>query len=278
MPDTVPGQNEPQAQGEGQLPADLPTAEEPQATGELPEDASERTKREFEKLKEHNKQLADKVSALESSAPRPPSALETFLTGQIPVQTPVMPQAPLAPIQTSLPQGKVEQIKQELLDRDGYVNADELERRTRMAESAETRAREAEAKANQALERVARFEADAKKSQAKQLYQQFPELDPSNDNYSREFSEAIVDEMILQTVKTGVQDPFNAAQKLASRFRKPATPVAPTTAQQARAQATASPRGQVKPGSPSTIERDELRRQSMHDDKAMMERIKRAGI
>lgn len=286
MPDTVPGQIDPTDQGEGTQPAVLPPAEEPQATGELPEDASERTKREFEKLKEHNKQLADKVSALESTSPRPPSILESYLNGAPPVgggPMPPVPQVPPAPVlppmQTpNLPQGRVEAIRQELYDRDGYVNAEELERRFKTAEHAETRAREAENKANSALERVARFEVEAKTAKAKQLYVEFPELDPSNNNYNREFSEAIVDEMLLQLVKTGQQDPVIAAQKLSTRYRQPTAPVAPTQAQQERSQAVASPTGQARPNSARDLELDDLKRRSLHDDRAMEERIRRAGI
>lgn len=282
MPDTTPGQNG-AIQGEGTQPAVLPTTNEPQVTGELPVDASERTKREFEKLKEHNKQLADKVASLETGAQRSPSVLETYLSGQSPValpqqQMPATPPMGLPPIQTNLPQGKVETIRQELIDRDGYVNADELERRVHASEQAEVRAREAEMRANQALERIARFEADAKNAKAKQLYTEFPELDPSSDTYNRQFSEAVVDEMLLQIVKTGQQDPIVAAQKLQTTFRKPPVPATPTPAQQARSQASASPRGQARPNALKAVDMGELKERSYYSNAAMEERIRRAGI
>lgn len=283
MPDAIQGQNEPQAQGDGKQPVELPTTQEPQVTGELPDDASERTKREFEKLKEHNKQLADKVNALESNIPRPPSILETYLNGQ--TQVPLSQQMPtpmaLPPMQQFAPnlsQAKAEGIRQELIDRDGYVDAGELERRLKTADEAERRAREAEIRANQALERIGRFEADQKNAKAKQLYQEFPELNPSNDaQYSQAFSEAVADEMLLQIVKTGQQDPILAAAKLAPRFRQSA-PVTPTPAQQARSQATAPNRGQVRPGALKNTDLEDLRKQSLINNKAMEERIRRAGI
>lgn len=256
------GNIEPQAQGEGQQPAAVPTAEEPQG---LPEDASERTRREFEKLKEHNRKLAEENASLKGAQPQRPSVLEAYLS-QPPVQ---MPQSFAPTPQVAQPQ--VEQIKRDLMAEDGYVNADELERRLRLAEEAEVRARQAEEKAQAALERVGRFEIDAQK---KVLYQEYPELDPSHESFDEDAYDLVTKELLDQIVKSGQQDPLKAASKMSKYFRKPKVSEAQQQTLQERSLASA-PVGQTSPRPSDSL--DDLRLRSLTDEQAMMERIKRAG-
>lgn len=273
-----------ETQGEGQLPAATPTAQEPQVLEDEEKEAlensknPERTASYIKKLKDKLREKEEKVTELESGKPRPPSILDTYLTG-LPQDVPPPQPAPYYPpapqIQTTLPQTKVDQIRQQVIDQDGYVNAEEFERRLKSAEIAEQRAREAENRANQALDRIARFEAD---TQAKELYKSFPQLDPDNDGFNQEFYDEVSKEMLVQQVRTGRTNPIEAATKMSRFFVKPSAPAAPTPAQEARSHATAPPRGSGRASTLNALTNDELRERSLIDPKAMEERIRRSGI
>lgn len=268
-------EEQPQDNGEGNEPEAVLTSEEPQESG-LPDEASERTKREFEKLKEHNRKLAEENKALKGGEKPKPSLLDEYMGGSFmaPSVQPQMMQMPQLPNFDNLSQAKVEEVKQNLIDEQGYLDAQELEKRLGRANEAERRAQLAEQKAERALERVARFEIDAQK---KQLYAAFPELDPSSNQFSPDAYQLVKNKMLEQLVETGEQRPLEAAQDMERYFRKAQIPQAKQQAMQARTQAM-SVGTPGKAGSTSSAEYDELRKRSMTDDAAMDERIRRAGI
>jgi len=233
----------------------------------LPEDASERTKREFEKLKKHNEQLAKQLAEKEANQPPRPSLLDQFVP-----QTPkAMPQVP--PVTTSLSQAQTQEIAKQLWDEEGTIDGNELQRRLSLAEQAEARARDAEAKAQAALERVARFEVEGQK---KQLYEQYPELDPSNPEFNEEAYELVRNEMVNQLWETGNQNPVGAAKKMSKYWRKQEVPQQQKEAQQARRAVQSSASG--KASSSASGDYEDLRKRSLYNKEAMEERIRRAGI
>lgn len=254
-----------QEQGEGQQPGGMLTPQEPQEG--LPEEVSERTKREFEKLKEHNRQMAEELKALKG--PPRPGLLDSYGMGQY--TPPVAPQVPQVQPQSYLPTATVEQIKQDVVDSEGYLNQAELERRLSSASQAEERARLAEEKAQQALEKVARFEAN---TQARDLYASYPELDPSHPQFNEEAYELVQGELLKQLVNRGSQNAIEAAHKMSRYFRKPQVTPAQRETLQARSQQSAVV--QAKPA-PLSADQDLVRR-SLHDESAMDERIRLAGI
>lgn len=281
MPDEIQQGQEvvTQPTGEELQPTAMPTVEVPQeqVVEGLPQDASERTKQEFEKLKEHNKQLATENARLKSNTPQPPSLLESYLFAPPPplasAPAPQMPQMPQQPM--SLPQTQAEPVAQGVVDAEGYLNQPELERRFKLAEEARKQAQEAQQQAQQAMERVARFEATA---QVNAVYTEFPELDPSSPHYDEDAFVLVRNEMIGQLAASGTQDAVRAARNMSKYFRKAPT-VTPAQQQvlQERSQALAG----TGSGTSSTLnaaEEGELRKRSLHDDAAMDERIKRAGI
>lgn len=248
-------------EGEEQQPVEMPTTEEP--SNELPEDASERTKQQFEKLKEHNKKLKKELEAAKGGQPKPPSLLESYVLHQ-----------PTAPVSTpNLSQTQVAEITKQVVDAEGYLNQDELEARLRKADEAEQRARQAEQRANQALEKVARFEVDA---QTRALYAKHPQLDPSSQTFDPEFYELTKNELLSQLVNGGTQDALAAADKMSKYVKKQeVTPQQQQTLAQ-RQQATA--RTGSGTASSSKADLDDLRKRSMTSTEAMDERIRRAGI
>lgn len=222
------------AQGEEQ-PEVLSTSEEP--AEELPEDAKERTRREFEKLKQHNKQLAEENKALKGQSPPIPSVLD-FL-GQMPQVDPGLVQQYAQPAQPQQPE-----LQSELLDDQGYLNADVLQRRLAAVEAAQRKAEEAERRALEAQQRIARFEQDAEQ---KKLYAQFPELDPLNtDLFNQEAYDLVRNELTSQIVQTGSRDALQAAQKMSKYFRQPQQPQATPPAVQQRNQAIQGSGGQPR--------------------------------
>jgi hypothetical protein len=280
MPEEVQqDQNEQQpqadAQSEGNVSEEVVASTEPQEPGDLPETASERTKAEFEKLKEANKRLKEELDA-RSSGQQKPSLLETYLDTS-PFQPPVapqMPQMPQLPILQNVSQATAEAEAKKLYDEQGYVDANELDRRLSLIAQAEARAKAAEDKANKALERVARFEIDSEK---KLLHAAYPELDPSSDKFNPKAFELVRDRMLGQLVETGQQNAMKAADEMSELFRKPQiTPQQQQTLEQ-RSQATSiKPSGTASAAYASDF--DELRKKSMTSDEAMDERIRRAGI
>jgi len=233
----------------------------------LPEDVSERTKREFEKLKKHNAELAKKLAEKEET-PRP-SLLEAYQ----PQPTMAMPQ--YAPVAPNLPQTRVEEITKQLWDEEGTIDGNELQRRLALAEQAEIRARQAESKAQSALERIARYEADGQK---KMLHEKFPELDPSRtDVFNEEAYELVRKELVDQLWQKGTQDPLEAAEKM-SKYWKPkeVSPQQRETLQERQAVISKPASGKASSG--ATKDYEELRKQSLYSKEAMEERIRRSGI
>lgn len=232
----------------------------------LPEDASERTKREFDKLKKHNEELSRKLAEKEAQAPKP-SLLDQYVP-QIPQPNTAM----ASQVAPSLTQAQVSEIERKLWDEEGTIDGQELQRRLALAEQAEARAREAERKAQAALERIARFEADGQK---KTLYQKFPELDPDNPSFNEEAYDLVRNEMVAQLWEKGQQDALSAAEKMSKYWKPKETPAQKAVLQERQAVRSTSASGKA---STASGDYEDLRKRSMYSKEAMEERIRRAGI
>lgn len=236
----------------------------------LPEDASERTKREFEKLKKHNEELAQQLAEREAGKPPKPSLLEAYHP-----QVPPVPEIQSAPVAPNLTQDRVEEITKQLWDEQGTIDGDELNRRLALAAQAEARAIRAESTARAAMEKVAKYEADVK---LKSLYSEYPELNPSDrETFNEEAYDLVRKELLEQLWTTGSEDPLVAARKLDKYWRpKEVSPQQKEALQERQAISTKPASGKV--GSGATRDYEELRKQSLHSKEAMEERIRRAGI
>lgn len=267
MPEDQNGQEEQilegiqDVQGE-ETPEELSTLEEPTdapVEGELPEDAKERTRREFEKLKEHNKQLAEENKKLKGQSQPFPSVLESYLAGPV---TPVAPVYQQPVYQQPAPQPQ----PQALIDDQGYVNADVLQRQLEIAELASRKAEEAQERARQAEERITRFEID---NETRKLYESYPELDPASPDFNEEAYSLVKNELTGQIVNTGRRNALEAANKMSKYFRQQA----PNPVLEQRKQAIQSVGVAQRPI--STTDFEDLRRRSAHDPNALFERLQR---
>jgi hypothetical protein len=195
-------------------PADV-KAVTPTPEGELPEEVKERTKAEFEKLKEANRLLKQE---LEASRPKPQSVLESLRPqgGQVDKKE----IATLIEDNTDLKGSEVEDVIKQLVDEDNYLDTDKLKKvladNSRKMSMAEQRAAKAEEVAKMASEKVTKFEET---EQMKRVYQEFPTLNPESENFDERFFQLVRNEMIGQLMENGQQDLTAATKKVMDIYR-----------------------------------------------------------
>lgn len=190
-----------------QTQTEMPAVE--QKPEELPQDASERTRQEFEKLKARNKELAEKLAQREREEANSLLDSLTKPTQQI-VEN------------SNLPQSQVENIVQNLTDENGYI--DEVLLKKTLQESSQTAnqavqaARLAQESARKAEERINKYEQD---ENTKKAYTEFPQADPDNENFDPKFIELVKNEMIGQAMNRIKPNFYEACRKW-SAFTQPA--------------------------------------------------------
>lgn len=174
MPDEQNGQELEQVVQE-----EVTTSETP---AELPEDAKERTKQEFEKLKAHNKELAEEVERLKKPQQ---SALESVIPNGV---------AAVAP---NLSSQQVDDIVKGLVDENGYLDQALLENTLRTAnqqvKQAQAEAAQARLEAKQALSTVNKFGQDR---EVRIAHKKFPNVDPESPKYDPNFFKLVKNELL----------------------------------------------------------------------------------
>ncbi len=186
---------------EGQTAEPMPSSVQPAEANEgLPEDVSDRTKQEFEKLKLHNKELAEKLAALE----QPPVTPQPQFTSVLDELNPSSNQF------GSLTPAQVEEVTNEIQDKDGFVDMDLLNKTLR---EANRRAQLAEEKARKAEERIEKFEET---QTTRVVHEKYPQLDPHSPNFDARFYEFVKNDLIGQMMK-GQKD-YMASAKKAEQF------------------------------------------------------------
>lgn len=243
---------------EEKQPEELSASEQTQETTELPSEASERTKEQFDKLKAHNRELADRLRRLEGS---PEDSVFDSLRPQ-----PTMPKLVLP----NLTQNQVEDISTKLVDENGYIDQNLL---VRTLKEANDRATKAETEARRTRED---FERMQENEQVKRAHKLFPQLDPKSTDFDPKFYEQVKDKVISTMVKSGTKDLVQAANDVAEWYplKKEPKESKETEQQVRKIQANAPSQGVNK--LPSNQD-DLVRRTQMGDSSALMERLKRAG-
>jgi hypothetical protein len=222
MNDIQQGQNE----GQGKEPVEMPATDKPvevstppveearpaEATGELPEGVTERTRQEFEKLKAHNKEMAEKLKSLEQPQAPWRSAFDMLTPQGQPVQVP----QPI-PVQAA-----VEEIKPVVPDENGYVDINTLNQTiaqvNERSRRVEERSKTAEQKASEAVDRVSKYEHTDK---TLKTYAQHPYLDPNGDKFDQKFSELVSKELLYRMYSGGSQDYLEAANQVKAKYYDP---------------------------------------------------------
>jgi len=268
---------------DSQVPDSTQASEEPK----LPEGVKERTAQEFEKLKAHNRQLAEELSKVKGQVQRPASVLDDLtpqpIVPQVQVQVPqeqyVQPQQ-LQQQYQNLSQEQIQNVAQQLVDKDGYVDTNVLNQtlynlnvgRNQAIESA----RRAEERARNAEERVSRFEQT---QVTQKLHAEFPQADPYSASFDPVFYEHLKKELVYQMTQ-GKQNPLEAA-KLVTSYYNPTKTKAPEEIKReeavAQRQQVVSPQGIQRGVSTKMDEESLIKGTRTGNVEAINERLRRAG-
>lgn len=225
---------------EGKQPVAVPTTEKPvevsappkdeartatpegqKPTQELPEEASERTRKEFEKLKEHNRLMAEELKALKNPPAQRRSALDIFQ----PTQASPQQQPPVfAPPFATRPPVQEEPLKPIEPDENGYIDINALnqtvQRVNDLTRQAQEEARRAREEARRAEERVSKFEHTDK---TLKTYEKFPYLDPNRPEFDEKFSDLVRKELLDQMVNQGRENYIEAAERVKRDYYDPSS-------------------------------------------------------
>ena len=187
---------------EGKPVEELSASEQPieQVEGQLPDNAKEQTKQEFEKLKAHNKELSEKLKSFEEKEQQPQFS---SVLDEMPSQSQAF---------SNLSTSQVEDITKGLVDQDGYIDQNLLDKTLKEASE---RAKRAEDRAMLAEQRIEKFEET---QLVRDVHAKHPALDPYNPNFNREFYDKVKNEIKGQLSK-GYQDFQAAADKVAAELQ-----------------------------------------------------------
>lgn len=255
MPDTPKGQDNVEEKPQGEV-----TASE--ETQDLPEDTSERTREQFNKLKESNQQLKQRLDQLESQGKKDLDNVYESLR-------------PKGDTGNVNDQDKVDYL--ESLVKDGYVDEhvlkDTLKELKKEASEAQQRARRAEARAQE-------IEENSQVREANKLY---PQLDPKSKSFDPQFYRLVRNELVGQMIE-GKKDLLAAAQSVSSVYKPN---VEEAEKKEAKQQDFEKKEEQIQSQDVSSgargerfsnAEADELVRATMRNEKgALAERLKRSG-
>lgn len=190
-------------------------AQEDLSTSKLPEDASDRTKQQFEKLVESNKKLKEELEAAKAKQQSEIPSVMDSLRPKEPVQQSKEVKVDANKF-NNLNQDQVNQLQSDLTYKgeDGYeyVNTALLNKRL---EEANKQAEQARQEAKMASAQFQRFEEQTQLSEA---YQKFPQLNPNNkDQFDPNFYDFVKAELMTQAMR-GEKNLVKAAQDVDKRI------------------------------------------------------------
>lgn len=190
MEDTKENNNE---ETDSVIPAEeTPTEEQGDSQ---PDGENDRTAEQFAKLTEANKRLKEENEKLKVSKPMP-SVLESL-----------RPQDNFP----NLSKAQAKQVEEQIFDEQGFVDPNLLNQK--LAE-ANRIAQEAVMTAKQAQQQLRTLEETQK---TKELYKEFPQLNPNGDNFDPDFYARVRNELIGQMME-GKDDPLLAAKAVDKVF------------------------------------------------------------
>lgn len=265
-----------EVQADAQQPVELPPTEQKQdgqvnapeaqapVQGELPEEAKERTREQFEKLKAHNAELASKLSKYEQPAKK------QSIFDLSPQVRPVPQVAPQVPVE------QAQQIKPIVPDAEGYVDVNAInvtiQQMNAERERALRQAEEATRLAQTANDNVSRFEI---KQESQKVFNKHPELDPDNNSFDDKLTHLVKLELLRQMTEEGTQDYMKAADFVKTNLYQP-------QGKKQGSEEAVKAREQINTFTPqsasSQVSDDDLRSRSLKGDgDALYERLKRSG-
>jgi hypothetical protein len=256
-----------QVQTAEEQPAQVPSAQTTtEAADQLPDATSERTRNEFEKLKAHNRDLAEKLKTYEFAKEYGGNVFDSVY-GQS-RQQPTIPSVPQAPRVEGMPN---------LVDENGYVDPSVLQR---SLSEANARAQRAEQSAEQTRQSLRQQEESR---QVREAHDKFPWLNPANKDQFDPVGFELTRDRLLRGMWDGRNQTLAEAAEEIARFRTPTVKpeelkeqaVAEYKEKQtARAQASSVQSGKGQPREEQTRVEDLRRRTQMGDQDALDERLR----
>lgn len=237
-----------------------------EATGQLPDAVSERTRQEFEKLKAHNRELANKLTKAEST--QYGNSVFESVYGQKSQPQAVPPTVPF--------QGKQETVPN-FVDANGYVD---VEAQTRFLNDLALRTQHAEAEARQTRETVRQQE---EKRQIKEAHEKYPWLNPSDSGQFDPTSFELVRDRLVRNMWEGREQTLAEVAEEVTKFHTPSVKAEEIKEQAVaefkekqtiKAQASAVQSGKGQPREESARGEELRERTRRGDNSALDERIK----
>lgn len=186
-----PNTNGQEINQEEKLDVVMPTTEQPAEVVDETEGMSDRTKEQFEKLKQHNAELAAKLAEKEQTIPTRSVLDELHPINEEPVS----------------------QAEDYQIDEDGTVDVAQLNRVLRETQQAAQQAR------NEAIQAKARAERLVKEKQEETVHSKYPELVPGSSKFDPDFFRRVKNELIGQMMD-GKENYMEAADTVAKLFKK----------------------------------------------------------
>jgi hypothetical protein len=262
----VGGQQEaPEENQDEEMPTSEQTSTEEGEEGALPNEVSERTRKEFEKLKGTNKELSEKLRKYEGEETLG-NVFDSLFTPQQKKQVPQQNLSHLNEVQ-------VDNIATKFVDDDGTVDINAL---NQALVQANERAKQAEQQARLARQSVMQ---DREQREVAEAHAKHPWLDPKNPNFDRKGFELVRDRIVRNMVE-GKHKPLVSIAEEVMEVYKPSDQSTAEKAvkdykdsqvKKAQASSVQSGRGQPRETNPLSDLRE---RTSRGDISAIEERIK----
>jgi len=240
--------------------AELPVADKPAdvvADSTLPDQVKERTREEFEKLKAHNKALAEENAILKETSN--PSSTNVF--------------DDLRPNPVTVPQATVPLAgNQQIVDEGGFVDATLLNSTITGTQKAAEDARQIALRTQDEIQRFQETQVQ------REVQKDFPRFDANNkDQFDPKFYNFVKNELVGQLMR-GEKQNLRAAARLAEETLKPTEPVKgrdETISSREQASATT---GTAKGIVDQESEQEELKRLTFKGDReALYKRLQASG-
>lgn len=196
------------------MPEEEKKQEEEAEEEEEEREVSDRTKEQFEKLTESNKELKterDKYkNVLESLVPEKPEDKYQEPTNKM----------PSAGQYKNLEQKDIESVFKSMVDEDGYLDGNVLLTTLKKMDERTRRAEQEAIRLKKEQERL-KLEEEQKQisSEAKMVHEKYPQLDPENEEeFNKDFYNAVRGDLINDMMKSGKRDFMKSADRIAKAF------------------------------------------------------------
>lgn len=277
-----PSIEEPKAEPTEETPQEKALA--PETEDQLPDSANERTKRNFERMREARRQAEEEKLRLEQEVQRLKGSVNTGFGYPPQAFTPTAV-PPINPNLNYLPPQQVAAIQNQFVQPDGSVDIDGLNKAlyqsNLQAAQAIQQAQLARAELQQDRAERARFD---EAQQLREAHTKFPDLDPESIDFDENFRDLVS----VQVAKNKMQGVHKSLSEVAEEVHKRYKPSAPSEVKPAaqveeqRTQKMAqapleSAQGQAREESTMESLREQTRRGKL-ENSALDERLRKLGI